>query len=450
MTGASPATAGPTGRGGVAVGGRWVLLVLLGAVAVALAPGWGAVVAWAVVVLALGGLDAALAASPSALVVAREPVAPVRLGERVAADLVVANAGRRRLRGVLRDAWPPSAGAAVTRHRLDLPAGERRRLATVLAPHRRGDRVVAAVTVRSSGPLRLVARQRTLPAPGVVRVLPPFGSRRHLPGRLARVSAMQGSASTALRGAGTEFDALRDYVAGDDVRSIDWRATARRGGVVVRTWRPERDRRVLVVLDTSRTSAGRVGDAPRLDAAMDAALLLAALAAGAGDRVDLLAIDQRVRASVAGQRPPALLSALVQAMAPLEPALVEADWTAVVAQVRRRMPHRGLLVLLTPLEGAAAEEGLLPVVGALARSHAVLVGSVATPAPAPERPASGAGAPSVEAVYAAAAAERAHLERAALTVQLRRLGAEVVDADPEQLPPRLADAYLALKAAGRL
>ena len=90
------------------------------------------------------------------------------------------------------------------------------------------------------------------------------------------------------------------YVAGDDVRSIDWRATARRSEVVVRTWRPERDRRLLLVVDTSRTSAGRVGDVPRLDAALDAALLLTALAVRAGDRVDLLAMDREVRAAVEG------------------------------------------------------------------------------------------------------------------------------------------------------
>ena len=100
---------------------------------------------------------------------------------------------------------------------------------------------------------------------------------------------LDGRAAVRIRGQGTEFDSLRDYVDGDDVRSIDWRATARRQHLVVRTWQPEQHRRVVIVLDTSRTSAGRIGDAPRLDAAMDAALLLTALAGhaprpGAGAR----------------------------------------------------------------------------------------------------------------------------------------------------------------------
>ena len=143
--------------------------------------------------------------------------------------------------------------------------------------------------------------------PGRVRVLPPFHSRKHLPSRLARLRELDGRAAVRVRGQGTEFDSLREYVLGDDVRSIDWRASARSRTTVVRTWQPERHRRVLLVLDTSRTSAGRVDDVPRLDSAMDAALLLAALASRAGDSVDFLAGDRRVRARVRaggrGRRP---------------------------------------------------------------------------------------------------------------------------------------------------
>ena len=91
---------------------------------------------------------------------------------------------------------------------------------------------------------------------------------------------------------------MRDYVRGDDVRSIDWRATARRTSVVVRTWRPERDRRVVIVLDTSRTAAARIEDEPRLDTGIEAALLLSVLAERGGDRVDFLAYDRRLRARV--------------------------------------------------------------------------------------------------------------------------------------------------------
>ena len=431
----------------MALTGRAALLALLGVLWVGLVqPGWAGIGGWLLVLLTVVALDLALAGSPRALALARDARQGVRLGGSVTTTLTVRNDGRRRVRGVLRDAWQPSAGATGDRHRLDLAAGERVRVATRLTPTRRGDRTSDRVTVRSLGPLGVGARQRSTSVPGAVRALPPFTSRRHLPSRLARLREIDGRSSVNVRGQGTEFDALRDYVPGDDVRSIDWRATARRRQVVVRTWRPERDRRVLLVLDTSRTAAARVGDVPRLDAAMDAALLLAALAARAGDRVDLLAVDRRVRARVEGAGPTALLSSMVEAMAPLEAELVEADWGVAVGAITARLSRRALVVLLTPLEAAAVEEGLLPVLGQLTRRHQVVVASVADP----ELDEMAARRRTADEVYGAAAAERTALERERVTRLLTRLGADVVDAAPADLPPALADRYLALKAAGRL
>jgi uncharacterized protein (DUF58 family) len=430
----------------MALTGRAALLALAGVVPVALAPGWATLLGWALLVLLLVVADVLLAGSPRELRLQRENPGSVRLGESARVGLVVENAGPRRVRGLLRDGWPPSAGDTVRRHPIDLAAGQRRRVETTLHPTRRGDRRAEQVTVRSLGPLGLAARQLSLPVPGAVRVLPAFGSRRHLPAKLARLRELDGLTSIRVRGQGTEFDSLRDYVDGDDVRSIDWRASARRQAVVVRTWRPERDRRVLLVLDTSRTAAARVGDAPRLDAAMDAALLLAALAARAGDRVDLLAMDRRVRGRVEGVGRTGLLPALVATMAPLDADLVEADWGAVVATVLRRLSRRALVVLLTTVDSPSLEEGLLPVLPLLTARHQVVVASVSDPQVA----ALARGRGDAYAVYGAAAAERAVLDRTALTAELGRLGVEVVEGSPEELPPRLADRYLALKAAGRL
>jgi len=430
----------------MALTGRAVWVALAGLVPVVTWPGRLAVVGWLAVLGVLVAVDVALAASPRRLMFARSGPGSVRLGEPAEVELVVTNTGSRRLRGLLRDGWQPSAGDPRSVRALRLPAGESTRLTTTLHPTRRGDRLAERVTIRSVGPLGIAARQSSPPAPGRLRVLPPFASRRHLPGKLAKLREIDGRAALRVRGQGTEFDSLRDYVVGDDVRSIDWRASARRQQVVVRTWRPERDRRVLLLLDTSRTSAARVGDAPRLDAAMDAALLLAALAARAGDRVDLLAMDRRVRARVEGASRTQLLPALVEAMAPLDADLVEADWTHIVSAIRQRMSQRALVVLLTSLDAAAVDEGLLPVVHRLTSHHRVVVASVADPAVL----ALAGGRRDAYEVYGAAAAERAGSERAATTAELTRLGVDVVDASPAELPPRLADRYLALKAAGLL
>jgi uncharacterized protein (DUF58 family) len=370
----------------------------------------------------------------------------VRMGETASVTLTVENPARRRLRAVARDAWPPSAGATPRRVRFAAPGGGRASLTTSLAPVRRGDRVAAGVTIRSFGPLGLAARQGRQAAAWTVRVLPPFHSRRHLPEKLSRLRELDGQHRSLLRGQGSEFDSLRKYVVGDDVRSIDWRGTARHGDVLVRTWRPERDRRILIVLDTGRTSAGRVGDAPRLDAAMDAAQLLTALAARAGDRIDLIAMDRRIRARVIGTPRPAVLSAVTDAMAPIEAELVESDGAAMATAVLAYARRRCLVVLLTDLNPAAVTEGLLPHIPLLAARHLLLVGSVADPRVAELAAQRG----EARLVYAAAAAERARAERARLSAVLRRREVTVVDAPPDRLPPALADAYLAFKAAGRL
>lgn len=431
----------------MAITARTGLAALLGTVLVALfAPSWPGVGGVAALLLLGVLIDLALAGGVRGLLFHRSGPAAVRLGEQVEVTLTVSNPGRRRARGVLRDAWQPSAGAATTRHRIDIPAGERRRVATTLRPTRRGDRYADRVTVRSLGPLGLAARQGSHTVPWRLRALPPFTSRKHLPARLSRLQQLDGRQAVNIRGQGTEFDSLREYVVGDDVRSIDWRASARATDMMVRTWRPERDRRIVIVLDTGRTSAGRVGDAPRLDAAMDAALLLAALASRAGDQVDLIAYDRRVRAAVSGMSAAELLPTLVSAMAPVEPSLVEFDAGGMVAEVLRRARRRSLVVLLTGLEAAALDEGLLPVLPRLAARHQLLLAGIADPRV--EQMSRGRG--DAQAVYDAAAAERTIAERHRTTALLGRHGVSVVDATPEELPPMLADRYLALKAAGKL
>ncbi|WP_159618024.1 DUF58 domain-containing protein [Arthrobacter zhaoguopingii] len=430
----------------MAVSGRLVLLALLGALPIVLFPGALPALIWAALLAAGVAVDLLLAASPRRVGVRRALPATVRLGEGCVGALLLSNDTGRTLRATVRDPWQPSAGAANPEQRLRVAAGRVHRMEVSLQPARRGILTTGSVTLRSHGPLGLAARQLTLPAPAELRVLPPFLSKRHLPSKLRRLRELDGRAAVQIRGAGTEFDSLRDYVRGDDVRSIDWRASARRRDTVVRTWRPERDRRVVIVLDTSRTSAARIADEPRLDTGIEAALLLAVLAQHGGDKVDFLAFDRRLRARVDSGAKANLLNALVRAMAPLEPELIEADFSRIPAQIRSVSPHRSLVVLLTSLDSGAVEEGLLPVLPGLTAQHLVVIASVRDPRLEELRAVRGTAADA----YRAAAAERALLDREAVTAQLKQLGAEVVDEHPLELPPRLADTYIRLKAAGRL
>ena len=435
----------------MAITGRFVALCALGVVPIVLLGGpapqaFGVLALWVLAMLALGLLDLLLAASPRNIAVERDLPGRARLGETVTSRLYLTNTGGRMLRGVVRDAWQPSAGAGNNRTAVSIPAGERRLVSLLLTPFRRGERRALHVTVRSLGPLGLWARQATLDAPGRIRVLPPFTARKHLASRLTRLKELDGRTSLLVRGQGTEFDSLREYVRGDDVRSIDWRATARRSDVMVRTWRPERDRRVVIVIDTGRTSAARVESEPRLDTAFEAALLLAALASRAGDRVDFIAWDRRVRGRVHGAKGAELLSRMVDAMALIEPELIEVDWSAVPGQVRAVSSQRALVVLLTSIDTAGASTGLLSALPELTRRHTVLVASVTDPALGLAATRRG----NREEVYRAAAAERALLDITRVSAAIRQLGADVVTGSPAELPPALADRYMALKAAGRL
>lgn len=428
------------------VTGRAAALLALGAATLPLWPSpWWGVVALAAAVLALSAADFALAAPLRDVTLDRDGARTVRLGETATVALRVRNGSPRVLRAEIRDAWVPSAGAVEYAHRVTVDPSATVDLPVTLSPTRRGDRPAVRVTVRSYGPWRLAFRQRAgRPAtpPWSLRVLPRFDSRRFLPEKIARLRTLEGAVVTRGRGQGTEFDALREYVIGDDVRSIDWRASARRSDILVRTWRPERDRRVVCVLDTGRTSAVRLGDEPRLDSAIDAALLLAALASRAGDQVDLLAVDTAVRAAVSGGRH-VLLPRLVNALAPLQPSLVETDFELVASEVLRRERKRALVVLFTALEPGALGEGLLPVLPRLAARHKVIVAAVHDPLL--ERLAEPAGDP-----YLSAAALRTLAERERVRSALTTGGVTVVDAPLPVFPSRVCDVYLTLKQTGRL
>ncbi|QKT08876.1 DUF58 domain-containing protein [Gordonia sp. X0973] len=468
------------------VTGRFALLVALGVIPVLIWPSGWTVLAWVAFAFALMLLDMLIAGPTTALQVTRAKTAPIRLGEHTTTTLSVVNTSGRRFVGRLRDGWQPSAGAGEpadptrreardpgfyadlanrwaefrrelsgdphqpgpesNRQDLVVAPGERQFFSVGLRPTRRGDRLAIRLTLRRYGPLRLSGRQRSLFLPGSVRALPAFDSRKHLPSRLAALRQLDGRSAVRTRGQGTEFDSLRDYVEGDDVRSIDWRATARRRSTVVRTWQPERDRHVVLLLDTSRTSAGRIGDQPRLDAAMDAALLLAALASHAGDRVDFIAGDRVIHKKVRATRRVNLLNEMVTAMAPLESALLEADWGLLGAEVARTVGQRALVVLLTPLEPAAIAESLLPTLAYLSQRYQVVIASVSDP----ELDDMLAERSDVPSAYRAAATARTLTQREETAAVLARLGVGVIDRGPEDLPPALADHYLSLKSRGLL
>ena len=433
------------------VTGRFPLLVALGVVpimvlSVAGVSSWAVLAAWVVFSLAVAAYDAWRAVAPDSLEIVRDGAGRARLGDPVDTGMWITNPGLRIARLTIRDAWQPTAGAPAERAYAVVPGGERRHVGVALVPRRRGELHSAFIAVRSAGPLGIAGRQSVIKNTATLRVLPPFTSRRHLASRVARLKELDGNTSLQVRGQGTEFDSLREYVRGDDVRSIDWRATARSSTTMLRTWRPERDRHIVILIDTGRTSAARVGDGTRLDAFLEAALLLTALAQRAGDHVHVVMFDRVVRARVSGVDGPRLLPAIVDAMAPVEAQLLDTNWDAAFTEIRTLTTRPSLVVLLTAQDSPDSSRAFLSSLQPITARSRVIVGSATDTALddiVHQRD-------TIDDVYRAAAAEQTANEARAVALAMERAGAEAITDTPEDLPPRVADRYIALKRLGRL
>jgi uncharacterized protein (DUF58 family) len=428
---------------------RLVMVTAAGSILVLVSP-WPRVtlLTLCTVLLAAFVADWAAAVSPSSLAVERELPGVVPMGGAAEVVWRIGNPSRRRLRARLADELAPSLQADSRRARVSVPPRGKVSAGTTLRPRRRGLFTPTEVVLRVDGPLGLAARQGRQRVPGRLRVYPPFKSREEAELRIDKARILEiGLRSAPGRGGGTEFDALREYTIDDEFRRIDWSATARTGKPIVRTYRPERNQTILLLLDAGRMMAGQVDGVPRLDHAMDAVMMLTAVASRLGDRVGMVAFDQEVRAVVPPGSGRNQLGRVTEAMYALEPELVESDYRGAFASTLGRFRRRSLLVLFTELAEQAVTETVVPVLPLLSRHHLVIVASVADP----EVAAWAASVPTdASSAYRKAAAVAARAARARTVARLRGLGATVVDAEPGRLAPRLADAYLKVKATGRL
>ena len=360
----------------------------------------------------------------------------------------VSNPLGRRLRVGVADQLAPSLGAGTRRVRVTVPGRGSVVARTPIRPSRRGRFEPDELTVRTEGPVGLLARQGRRPPRACCASIPRSRRGKEAELRIDRTRLHEvGLRSVKGRGGGTDFDQLRDYSVDDEFRRMDWAATARTGSAIVRTYRAERNQTVLVLLDNGRIMAGRVAGVPRVEHAMDAVLMLTAVATRLGDRAGLVVFDRRMRAVVAPSHGGDQLARVSEAMYQIEPELAESDYQGAFTQVLARFRRRALLVMLTELADQALVDTLLPALPLIARSHLVLIGAVTDPdlvGWAARTPSDASGA------FRKAAAQSALEERRRLVARLRGLGATVVDAAPGALAPALADAYLKVKATGRL
>jgi uncharacterized protein (DUF58 family) len=406
---------------------------------------------WLVVIALLAGLtivDFALAVRPRTIDVRRDVPVVIALGAAATIRWSLRNPTQRPAVVMFADELAPSLGAPHRRLRVRLPRRSTATVALELRPVRRGEFLVDELALRIEGPLGLVARQRTRHLPMSIRVFPSFRSKDEAELRINKARILEtGLRSAKGRGGGTEFDQLRDYTVDDDFRRVDWAATARAGRAFVRTYRAERNQTVINLLDNGRVMAGTVDNVARIEHAMDAVMTLTTVATRLGDRCGLLAFDQDVRAVVSASNARSQLGRVVDAMFDLEPVFAESDYRGAFNETLVRFRRRAMLVIYTELVEQAVGESLLPALGLIARHHVVVIAAVQDPAVVGW---AGGRATTDEDVYRKVAAIGALEERRRTVARLQRLGATVIDAPPRSLPLELADAYLRVKATGRL
>ena len=362
--------------------------------------------------------------------------APAVLSRGVAAPLSATPAGAVPGRLRLRQPTPPDLRVE--------PAEAAGPLEARLLGRRRGRHVLPVMAARVAGPLGLARRDHRVATEASVLVYPDLRAAARLvravrEGRTGQDAPLD----RGPLGLGTDFESVRDYVPDDDIRQVNWRATARLGRPMSNQYRIERDREVVCLVDAGRLMAAPLDRGTRLDAAVDAATAVCLVADELGDRSGAVAFDSEVRRTVPPRRGGS--RAVVRALFDLEPSPVDADYELAFSRVSGAK-RAWVLVLCDLLEEAAARS-LLGAVPVLARRHAVAVASARDPGlealvrGPPERPSD---------VYAAGVALEVLADRARVATLLRRAGAEVVEAPAERLGAACVGAYLRAKARGRL
>ncbi len=312
-----------------------------------------------------------------------------------------------------------------------------------LTGRHRGVHRLPPAAVRLTGPLGLASWDRSVGEADEVTVYPDLPRARRLAAARRRGRPTDEGRIRARLGLGTEFETIRDYSPDDDIRQVNWVATARVGRPMSNQYRVEENRDLILAVDAGRLMVSPIGDLTRLDVALDAVAVLAVAAEEAGDRVGTLAFEAKVSRELAPRRRGA--EAVVRALFDLEPTEVESDYERAFYAVGRH--KRALVVLFTDLVDEAASRTLISAAPVLCRHHAVLVASCADPdlAAAVSTPPA-----DVRDVMRAAVAVDLLASRRRSVGLLERMGATVIEAPAESLGPACVGAYLRLKSRARL
>ncbi len=367
-------------------------------------------------------------------------------------ELAVEQQGKGILQCRIVDDLPEALAAVPPEHNLRAYPNVRASLRYRLKPRERGDAQTGAVYMRYSSPLGLVERWAMAPLEQTVRVYPTLRQGEKQEIFLARGRQLDMQLRQAReRGLGRDFESLREYVAGDDLRDVCWTATARRGQLITRRYQTERNQAVWIVLDAGRLLRGRIlpnthdpnrWGHSKLDYACSTAVALAQLALYSGDRVGLLVYGQQTQQRVLPGRGLAHMRLIVEALAQARAESSEADHLRATATLNRWQPRRALILWITDLAETAMRPEVIDGAMQLLHRHVLLFVAMAQPDVveiASARP------KNVAEMYRAAAAQELATRRELLLARLREQGALTLDLDPAHLTSAVLNQYLKVK-----
>jgi len=437
----------------------WTRRGLAAGVAIALCGVLGLRFAWAldamlladILLIAAVWLDAALATRPGApaLGVFRDAPPAFSVGRVGDVSYRWVNATTRRARLSVREVRPSLLGGTQPPRPVSVPPHGEVGEAVSVRPVRRGrEQAESGFAVDSIGPLGLGRRRGAIALPWDAAVYPPLVTVR-LRGSVARAQRRheQGIAPLRRLGEGRLFESLREWGPGDDLRHIDWKATARRGKVITRQYEAERRQHVLLVLDLGRLMSAEAGGVSRLDYVVQAALELAYTAVQHDDNVGVMAFAAGVQHFVVPQRGRRALKRVLDVLARVEPQLVEPDYPGAFRYLAARNRKRALTVLFTDVIDRFASDALVANVASLRPRHLPLAVTLQNPelnAVAALRPAAAHDA------FRKAAAEELLRARDEALGHMRRAGVLVLDVPPERAAEAVVAKYFDLKRRGRL
>ena len=371
------------------------------------------------------------------------------VGAETEVQIEILNQTTRDLSLVIKDEYPAQMKLAGSREaRLTVEAQTAAWLTYWLTAPRRGRFEFGFVAVRFLSPWRLVWKQARAGEPMTVKVYP--NMRRAREAELKALGARSFVAArrkSQWRGEGRDFESLRDYVRGDEMRHISWSATARRGKLVTRQYQMERDQTILIALDAGRLMTARIERETKLDSAVHATLALMSAAARAGDNAGLLVFGRRIQTFLPPKRGAEHLDAALEALHAVEPEMIEPSYSRAFEFVAANSKRRSLVVVITDLVDEEGSRELLSSLKILRPRHLPLVVTIADrdlkavvrETPENER----------EMFTQSVAEEIIHLREAALRL-VESQGGLALDVTAAVLAPKLLEMYLRVKERGLL